>query len=105
MEYAYPFLMHKLHRQVGWIMKFPHKSGFYFYDDASQHHVALDINIYFSLHHRPFWNTSQVLKLLKVKLFKPPSLPCMFRPASAIIRCIKVGLGNFCAICAVAIGD
>jgi hypothetical protein len=39
-------------------------------------------------------------KMVKVQLFKISSLRYMFRPASAIIRRIKVGLGNCCAFCA-----
>jgi hypothetical protein len=43
-------------------------------------------------------------KTLKVKLFKTSSLHYMFRPPLAIIRCIKVGLGNYYVFCVAEIG-
>jgi hypothetical protein len=69
---------------------------------VSQHPVALCIKIKFFT--AVLYATHVKFNILKVKLFKTSSLHYMFHPASAFIMCIKVGLVNCCAFCAVAIG-
>jgi hypothetical protein len=42
----------------------------YLHNVVSQNHVALDIKIYFSFHHRPLRKTRQVLKFKRLNFLK-----------------------------------